>query len=162
MSSKVYECFIEIAKGSNIKYELTDIGLKLDRVLFGSAVYPQNYGFIVHTLGEDQDPLDVVLVSNFALTPGTYADARIVGSLEMVDTGEQDLKVLAIMEGDPRLGHIQALEDIPQHLLDELRDFFKSYKTLEKKEVQLGKFLSLEETVKHIEAARKRYNASSR
>ncbi len=100
-SHNIVECFIEISKNSNIKYELTDNKLKLDRVLFGSMVYPHNYGFILNTLSEDNDPLDVLLISNFSLAPGTYADARILGALEMVDSGEEDLKIIAVMDKDP-------------------------------------------------------------
>ncbi|KMZ96269.1 hypothetical protein PVNG_02407 [Plasmodium vivax North Korean] len=91
-NSSIFECYIEISKGSNLKYELTSSGLKLDRVLYGSYVYPQNYGFIKNTLGEDGDPLDIVLISNSAIQPGCLADARIIGSLEMIDSGEEDLK----------------------------------------------------------------------
>ncbi|ADX98308.1 inorganic diphosphatase [Mycoplasma suis] len=155
--NNIVECFIEIAKHSNLKYECVDGKLKLDRVLFGSMVYPHNYGYISDTLAEDGDPLDVVVLSNFSVTPGTYLDCKILGSLEMVDSGEQDWKVIAIMDADPRLKHINSLDDVPQHWIAELRNFFESYKQLENKKVSLGNFISLEFTLSLIEESKTRW-----
>lgn len=158
-SHNIVECFIEISKNSNIKYELTDNKLKLDRVLFGSMVYPHNYGFILNTLSEDNDPLDVLLISNFSLAPGTYADARILGALEMVDSGEEDLKIIAVMDKDPRLSHIHSISDLPDFWLSELRNFFEEYKKLENKEVKLGKLISLSETLELVKKAKLKYGS---
>ncbi|CCE67007.1 inorganic diphosphatase [Candidatus Mycoplasma haematominutum] len=155
--NNIYECFIEISKNSNVKYEFTNSKLKLDRVLFGAEVYPQNYGFITDTIGEDGDPLDVVLISNISLHPGVYADGRILGALEMIDSGENDLKVIAILNKDPRLSHITKLEEIPNHWLIELKQFFLNYKKLENKEVKLGEFISLSKTLEIVEESKQRY-----
>ncbi|AHC39824.1 inorganic pyrophosphatase [Mycoplasma ovis str. Michigan] len=151
---------MEISKNSNIKYELTDNKLKLDRVLFGSVAYPHNYGFIPNTLSEDGDPLDVLLVSQFSLTPGTYADGRVIGALEMIDSGEEDLKIIAIMDKDPRLSHINSISDLPNFWLSEIKNFFEEYKKLENKEVKLGKLINLPKTLELIEHAKLNYNSS--
>ncbi|AGX88886.1 inorganic diphosphatase [Mycoplasma parvum] len=162
MSENIVECFIEISKHSNLKYEFNNQKLKLDRVLFGSEVYPHNYGFISDTLSEDGDPLDVVVLSNFSSTPGTYLDGRILGTLEMIDSGEQDWKVIAIMDSDPRLKHINSLEDVPKHWKDELINFFENYKKLENKKVSLGSFLSLEKTISLIKEAKERWKSNQK
>ncbi|AFN65013.1 inorganic pyrophosphatase [Mycoplasma wenyonii str. Massachusetts] len=159
MSNNIVECFIEISKHSNIKYELTENKLKLDRVLFGSLVYPHNYGFIVNTLSEDNDPLDVLLISNFSLTPGTYAEGRVLGALEMVDAGEEDLKIIAVMDKDPRLAHINSLSELPNFWFEELKNFFEEYKKLEKKEVKIGNLVPLSEALEFINKARDKYNS---
>ena len=95
--------YIEIAKGSKVKYELDkETGLiKFDRLLHTSMVYPANYGFIPRTLGGDHDPLDVLVLTSEPLMPGVLVDCRPIGMIKMVDDGEMDEKIIAVAKGDP-------------------------------------------------------------
>lgn len=136
------DVIVEIPKGSNIKYEY-DIHtkrIKIDRILFGSETYPQNYGFIENTLDFDGDPLDVLIISNHSFFPGTTIPTRILGTMEMIDGGETDTKLIGVIDVDPRFKNYKTLNDIPKHLLSEIESFFKTYKLLQKKEVLIKGF----------------------
>ncbi|KAB1668959.1 hypothetical protein ES319_1Z089600v1 [Gossypium barbadense] len=93
----VFNCVIEIGKGSKVKYELDKkTGLiKVDRVLYSSVVYPHNYGFIPRTLCEDNDPLDVLIMQEPVL-PGCFLRAKAIGLMPMIDQGEKDDKIIAV------------------------------------------------------------------
>ncbi|TRM86339.1 inorganic pyrophosphatase, partial [Sulfolobus sp. E3] len=88
---------IEIPMNSNIKYEYDEEEevIKVDRVLYTSMVYPFNYGFIPDTLEEDGDPLDVLVLGNYSLLPGTVIEARPVGIVYMKDEEGEDAKIVA-------------------------------------------------------------------
>ncbi|MDU7693398.1 MAG: inorganic diphosphatase [Helicobacter sp.] len=135
---------IEIPYLSNVKYELDkDLGAILaDRVLFGANFYPANYGFVPNTLSDDGDPIDVLVLSEYALIPGSVIKVRLIGVLRMIDGGENDEKLLAvpISKVDPRFEKIQNYDDLPQITLDKIKDFFTNYKNLEKKEVKVLDF----------------------
>jgi len=126
---------IEIPKGSRNKYELDkDSGkLRLDRVLKSSVAYPFDYGFLEGTLYEDGDPLDVMVISRFPTIPGCIVPARPIAVFKMNDSGEADEKVIAVSDGDSEYDNWQDLSDIPQATRDEIEEFFKTYKNLEKK-----------------------------
>jgi len=128
---------VEIPSGSHNKYELDkQTGLiKLDRVLHASFHYPGNYGFIPQTLCEDNDPLDVIVLTHSPLHPGVMLVVRPVGSLTMNDNGEPDDKILAVPVHDPRYKEIVSLKDVPKHFLLEIKYFFERYKDLEGKKV---------------------------
>ena len=146
---------IEIPKGSRAKYEIDkESGLiKLDRVIFASMYYPLNYGFIPRTLGEDGDPLDIVVLTQVSVVPLCLIPSKVIGVMQMIDRGEADEKVIAVAEDDPSVSHISDVNDLPAHLLSELRHFFENYKTLENKKVVINDFLSREEAFKVIDAA---------
>ena len=129
---------IEIPAGSRNKYEIDhETGrLKLDRYLHTSMQYPTDYGYFEETLGEDGDPLDVLVLLHESVVPGCLVDARPIGVFKMEDEAGGDDKVLAVLGGDPRFDHIQDVADIPQYRLDEIAHFFARYKDLEK-----GKFV---------------------
>ena len=130
---------VEIQKGSQNKYEYNkEIGIfELNRVLYSSVHYPVDYGFIPQTLGEDKDPLDaIVLVTNPTL-PGVLIPSRPIGVLKMVDSGEGDDKILCVPIKDPRFSHIKDIKDVGQATLDEISNFFKTYKQLENKKVDI-------------------------
>jgi inorganic pyrophosphatase len=130
---------IEIPAGSKNKYEFDkDMGaMILDRVLFSSVQYPYDYGFVPNTLADDGDPLDGMVLMDQPTFPGCVIAARPIGMLEMVDGGDRDEKILCVPAEDPRYANVKSLDDIATHRLDEIAEFFGTYKNLEKKEVQI-------------------------
>lgn len=130
---------IEIPKNSQVKYEYDRKSKQIlvDRILYGSMAYPHNYGFIKEALDYDGDELDVLVFADQAFQPGIVVPTRIVGAMEMIDGGETDTKLLAVIDVDPRYNHINTFKDVPQHWLDEIKDFFENYKNLQKKKVQI-------------------------
>ena len=133
---------VEIPKGSSNKYEydIDNNEWKLDRVLAGAMIYPEEYGFIPETLDEDGDPLDVICLNNYPTFPGCSLPIRVIGVLRMVDNGEEDDKLLAVNAGDPRFQNINDLKEVSQAKLAEINHFFLRYKELEKKKVELKGF----------------------
>uniref|UniRef100_A0A7S4U9W6 inorganic diphosphatase n=1 Tax=Guillardia theta TaxID=55529 RepID=A0A7S4U9W6_GUITH len=131
----VCSAYVEVKKGDANKYEWDkDTGfLTLDRVLHSSIFYPGDYGFIPRTLCGDGDPIDVVILSNFSLTPGVLCDVRVVGALDMADEKGEDQKLLAVVDSDPRWNEIQDLGDVEEHIKREIAQFFETYKELENK-----------------------------
>ena len=115
------------------KYEYRqDIpGIILDRMLHSEVRYPGDYGFIPQTAMGDGDPLDVLIMLESSLFPGCVLDVRPVGVVRMTDEGENDDKIVGVPADDPRFGHIENVDDIPQHERDEIAEFFRTYKNLE-------------------------------
>ena len=134
----IFNVIIEIPRNSANKYEVDkETGLiKLDRVLYSSQYYPFDYGFAPQTYWHDNDPLDVMVLSTFSLQPGLLVEVRPVGVLPMTDSGESDYKIIAVPTTDPRYNHIQHLHDVGEHRLQEIKNFFETYKILQKKEVR--------------------------
>ncbi len=124
---------IEIPRGSHLKYEVdkkTGL-LKLDRVLYSAVFYPANYGFIPRTLGDDGDPLDILVLMQEPVEPLTIVRARPVGGLMMEDEAGGDDKIIAVCVDDPAVAHYQSIQEIPPHSMRELERFFRDYKALE-------------------------------
>lgn len=132
---------IEISKGSKNKYELDKFSgaLILDRVLFTSTHYPQNYGFIPRTYAGDGDPLDVLVICSEPIVPLALVDCYPIGVLEMTDNGDEDMKIIAIAKNDPVYNSFKDIKNIPDHLLKEIQHFFIVYKQLEGKETVVNK-----------------------
>ncbi|HLR76468.1 MAG TPA: inorganic diphosphatase [Balneolaceae bacterium] len=130
---------IEIPQGDKVKYELDKkTGLiKADRILYSSVVYPANYGFIPRSYGDDNDPLDVLVLMQEPVVPLTIVRARPVGLMKMIDQGQDDDKIICVHLDDPAYNDYHHFEELPTHRLKELRQFFEEYKTLENKEVQV-------------------------
>lgn len=128
---------IEIPKHSNVKYEYDrkTKSIKVDRILYGSEVYPQNYGFLPEALDWDGDELDIFVISDQTFMPGVQVPARIIGAMEMIDSGETDTKLIGVIDCDPRYNNINSLEDLNEHLLKEISNFFQNYKILQNKKV---------------------------
>lgn len=150
---------IEIPRGSRAKYEVDkESGLiKLDRVIYASMYYPLNYGFIPQTLGEDGDPLDIVVLTQVSVVPLCLIPSKVIGVMQMIDRGEADEKIIAVAEQDPSVSHINNVKDLPEYLLAELRHFFENYKTLENKKVVINEFLSREEAFRVVDTGMQHY-----
>jgi inorganic pyrophosphatase len=143
---------IEIPEGSKVKYELDKSTgfLRADRILYSAVHYPANYGFIPQSYCGDGDPLDVLLLCQVPLAPLSIARARPVGVMEMIDERGEDDKIIAVHLDDPQYAHYRDLDELPPHILDELRRFFLDYKVLEKKQVTIEKLLGHEEAERVI------------
>lgn len=130
---------IEIPAGSKNKYEFDkDMqALILDRVLFASVQYPFDYGFIPNTLADDGDPLDGMVIMDQPTFPGCVIASRPIGMLEMIDGGDRDEKILCVPAKDPRYKQVASLKDVAPHRLDEIAEFFRTYKNLEKKVTEI-------------------------
>lgn len=126
---------VEISKGSKMKYELDkETGrLMLDRVLYTSTHYPNNYGFIPRTLSGDGDPLDVLVLCTEPIVPLALVNAYPIGILKMIDSDEVDEKIIAITADDPSLNTYQDISELPSHMFEEITHFFTVYKELEGK-----------------------------
>ncbi len=155
---------IEIPKGSRAKYEIDkDSGLiMLDRVLYASMYYPQNYGFIPQTLGQDGDPLDIMVLTQVTVVPRCLIPSKVIGVMRMVDRGEPDDKILAVAEGDASVAHINDVRELPEYFRVELKHFFEEYKTLENKIVVVDDFQSKEKGMEIIMESIDRYNKEYR
>jgi inorganic pyrophosphatase len=146
---------IEIPKGSKVKYELDKHTgmLRVDRILFSSVVYPENYGFVPKTYCDDGDPLDVLVLCEESIQGGAIMRARAVGVMSMHDEKGLDDKLIAVHIDDPHYSEIYSLSELPQHRLRELEQFFRDYKMLEEKEVDVSGFRGCDEAHKVWTAA---------
>lgn len=152
-------CVVEISKGSKTKYELDkETGyIMLDRILYTSTHYPANYGFIPRTYGDDNDPLDVLLLCSEELQPLTLVRAYPIGVISMIDNGRNDEKIIAIPFNDPTYNQYTDINQLPSHVFDEMRHFFTVYKNLENKTTAVNEVSGREEAVKIIAKAIESY-----
>lgn len=125
---------IEIPKNSPNKYEIDkETGLiALDRANYSAAAYPFDYGYVPQTLWDDNDPLDVVVLTTYPLFPGVLVRVRPVAVMQMIDDGESDYKIIAVPVEDKRWEDIKDLQDVNKHTLKEYKHFFETYKKLKK------------------------------
>ena len=152
-------CLVEIPKGSRNKYEWDDAlgGIKLDRFLFSSVVYPSDYGFIPNTVGEDGDPLDALVVVSEPTFPGCVIPVRAIAVLRMTDDKGQDDKVICVPESDPAWDETEDLDDLPAQLRVEIEHFFSIYKQPEGKDVSIQGWFGREDALATIAESRERY-----
>lgn len=151
--------YIEIQSGCKNKYELDkETGLlKLDRILYTATHYPANYGFIPLTYGEDNDPLDVLVVSSEPIIPMTLVECRPIGVIKMNDQGSNDEKIVAVCLSDPFYSEVTSINDLPQHILIEFKHFFEVYKTLEHKITTVTEIDDEQEAKRIIQESIERY-----
>jgi len=121
-----FNVLIEIPKGSKNKYEIDKkTGLiKLDRAMKSAQDYPFDYGFAPHTLWDDGDALDVIVLSTYPLMTNILVEVRPVAVMRMVDCGDSDDKIIAVPVSDPRWNEVNKLDDINKHSLKEFQHFF--------------------------------------
>lgn len=145
-SPEVVNGIIEIPKNTRAKYEIDkDSGLlKLDRVLYSSMYYPVNYGFIPQTYCDDNDPLDILILSQITIVPLCIVSAKPIGVMRMSDGGEGDDKIIAVAQNDMSVNHINDISELPEHFFKEIRNFFEDYKKLENKTVDVQNFYGAE------------------
>ncbi len=133
---------IEIPQGSRCKYEIdkkTGL-LKLDRIIYSSFHYPVNYGFIPKTLGEDNDPLDILVMCSESIQALCLVEATVIGNMQMIDSKEKDDKIIAVATKDPSVNHIKDISELPAHFIAVLKNYFEQYKVLENKVVEIDNF----------------------
>ena len=137
---------VEIPAGSRNKYEYNaEAGLMvLDRVLHSSVRYPFDYGFIPNTLAEDGAPLDALVIMNEPTFAGCLITARPIGILDMVDCGAHDVKLLCVPTADPRQHEIWSIRQIAPNQLEEVAEFFRTYKNLEGLVIEITGWLDAE------------------
>src|SRR6185295_12389745 len=154
-----FPAVIEIPKGSTNKYELDkETGLlRLDRVLYSAVYYPADYGFIPRTFCDDGDPLDVLVLGQEPVYPLTLVEARAIGVMRMRDEKGIDDKIVAVSVRDPAYAEYFDKDQLPSHVLRQVRRFFEDYKTLEHKQVVVEDLLGPAAAVKIIEDALELY-----
>jgi inorganic pyrophosphatase len=134
---------IEIPKGSKGKYEVDKPSglIKLDRVLYSSVHYPANYGFIPQTFAGDNDPLDILVISQIELPQLCLVDAKVIGVMRMLDKEEVDDKIIAVAQNDISVNYINSIEELPPHTMVEIKRFFQDYKILENRKIEIEETL---------------------
>ena len=157
-----FDVLIEIPKGSRNKYEY-DFELKkirFDRMLFSSMMYPADYGFVPETLALDGDPLDVLVLVTEPTFPGCVMEVKPIGVFHMTDEKGPDEKIICVPVSDPVASKFEDLSDLNPHLVLEIEHFFKVYKDLEKKKVDVGGWGNVNEAKEIVIACEKRFNES--
>jgi inorganic pyrophosphatase len=153
------EVFVEVPMGSRNKYEW-DFGrgtFVLDRMLFSAVRYPGDYGFIPETLALDGDHLDALVILGEPTFPGCTIRARVLGMLDMTDDKGPDEKLLTVASQDPRWRDLHSLDDVPDHLRQEISHFFATYKDLERKFVEVRGWKGQDEALKVLRESRERW-----
>ena len=157
---------VEVPKGSQNKYEIDkETGvIALDRANYSAAAYPCEYGFVPQTLWDDGDAVDVLVLATFPIPSGILVKVRPVALMKMIDTGENDYKIIGVPVADRRWDDVQGLADINKHTLRELQHFFETYKQLKgkKAEVVIEGFEGKGEAEAAFERARAMYEAKKR
>lgn len=156
-----FNVVVEISKGSQDKYEFDEEleVIKLDRVLYSAQAFPTNYGFIPETRALDGDHADAMLFSTNPIVVGAVVEARAIGMLDMVDSGEVDNKILCVPVKDPRFNDILTLEDLPAHTLKEIENFYQNIKVLQGKVVETKGYKGVEEAKAELISTNERFQA---
>ncbi len=162
---KIVYCLVEIPKGGTNKYEFDHQlnQLILDRVLPGSVFYPTEYGYIPSTLAEDNDPLDIMVLVSSPTIPGCLIRSRVIGGLDLLDTGERDTKIIAAAQNDPRMSDYQNLDDLNRAIKEEIADFWQSYAKLQQnKNIKVEQWMTRKEAYQVIKESEKRWQKANK
>ena len=159
MKNDVVDAIIEIPFRSRNKFEVDHNSgkIKLDRVLYSAMGYPAEYGFLEDTLALDGDPLDILVIGTEPTYPGCIVPARVVGYLQVIDNGYEDYKLISVVDCDPRYNEIKELNDLSTFILEEIKNFFENYKTLQNIEVKVGEYHNKIEALELIEKCKRRF-----
>lgn len=154
---------IEIPYGSSVKYELDKESgaIFVDRTMASAVYYPANYGFIANTLADDGDPVDILVLNEYPIQAGAVIPCRLIGVLIMEDESGMDEKLLAVPTSkvDASFEGIKSLEDLPKATLAKIKNFFETYKILEKdKWVKVQDFKDVKAGIEILEKAIKNYH----
>lgn len=160
--NNVVEAIIEIPLKTRNKFEVDKKSnrIKLDRVLYSAMTYPAEYGYIENTLANDGDPLDILVISSECTFPGCVVPARVIGYLKMLDNGFEDYKLISVVDVDPRYNEINKLSDLSNFTLEEIKDFFRNYKTLQNIKVEVFEYHDINDALNLIEECKKKYKES--
>jgi inorganic pyrophosphatase len=133
MTHEPLVCVVEIPKGSRNKYEYDPElgGIKLDRFVSASVVYPTDYGYVPGTLAPDGDPLDVLICVSEPTFPGCMVPSKVIGLFKMSDEKGPDDHVLCVPCEDPGWNTVEEIGDLPEQLRREIGHFFAVYKDLD-------------------------------
>jgi len=150
---------IEIPKGSKNKYEIDkETGLiALDRAMHTAQDYPFDYGFVPQSYWEDDDALDVLVLTTYPLAPGVLVKVRPVAVMGMIDDGQSDNKLIGVPVKDPRWDEVHDLEDINKHTIKEIEHFFSTYKKVQNDEVEVTGFKGKKEAQADFERSLELY-----
>ncbi len=156
---RVVNAIIEIPRDSVNKYEYdVDLNIfRLDRSLYSPVHYPGDYGFIPSTISEDNDPLDVLVLTSNPTFTGCLIEVRPIGVLEMLDQGIRDKKVLGVSVNNPRHREISNYTQVYPHQLKEIEHFFSIYKDLEGKRTQIAGWRDVGHAFEEIRDAHRRF-----
>ena len=157
--NNVVDAVIEIPLRTKNKFEIDKETnrIKLDRVLYSAMSYPAEYGYIENTLANDGDPLDILVISSEPTFPGCIVPARVIGYLSVIDNGHEDYKLISVVNVDPRYNEVKCLNDLSNFTLEEIKNFFQNYKTLQNIEVKVDDYYDTEKALELIEECKKRY-----
>jgi inorganic pyrophosphatase len=159
MTGEPVHCLVEIPKGSRNKYQWDERlgGIKLDRFLFSSVVYPTDYGFIPGTLAPKGEPLDAMVCVSAATFPGCMIEVRVIAVFRTSDERGQDDKLLCVPHEDPNWSGMERLDDLPDQLRSEIEHFFSIYKIPEGKDVEVHGWEDRDVAERLLDEARERH-----
>jgi inorganic pyrophosphatase len=153
---------IEIPTGSRNKYEYDHEHhvIRLDRRLFTATTYPADYGFVPDTVAGDGDPLDVLVLVTDPTFPGCVVRVRILGMFSMRDEKGPDDKLIGVIAHDPQWDGATDIDDVPEHLRNEIAHFFSIYKDLEPdKQTQVTGYVDRKAALAELASCRSAYRA---
>ena len=154
-----FDVLVEVPQGSRNKYEMDHESgrLRLDRTLFTATRYPADYGYIENTLGQDDDPLDALVLVQQPTFPGCLVRSRAIGMFRMTDEAGGDDKVLCVPSDDPRLEHLRDIHHLDEYHRMEIQHFFEVYKALEPdKKVEGHEWVGRADAEKEVRASLER------
>jgi|tagenome__1003787_1003787.scaffolds.fasta_scaffold19615352_1 inorganic pyrophosphatase len=162
MSEDPLICIVEIPKGSRNKYEYDpDLGgIKLDRFVSASVVYPTDYGYVPHTLAPDGDPLDVLVCVSEPTFPGCIVPSKVIGLFKMADEKGPDDHVICVPCNDPGWNSLEDIDDLPGQLKAEIGHYFEVYKDLDPdRHSEVNGWDDRDAAIATIERAREEYRS---